>query len=383
MESVLKYLLRARKQYFGTKTPSRLNNGMNPEASRVSEPLLDLGVARDALPHPNQLPRHHPWPHPYQAIPFQPNGLSSTVDRLPLEAKLGQLIMPAIRGIHLNEASAEYKQLEHQTQQLGVGGFILFEGDIYESAVLIHRLQSQASIPLLIGSRLRARSRLPHSPCPPPALEHGRGSHPIGAMGLLAGTGHRPGSPKPGGQLDFCAGGGCQQQSGQPGHQHSILRRGPSNSRPSGCGICRGSPAGRGAGNGQAFSGSRRYRGGFPSVFAGDFRAAPTVGTDRVGSLSGGDRGRCHGDHDGSRSHPGLGERPRPPGLAFGRGTGTGLEERTGVSGLDRIGLHEDAGPDPRILERRSGCSGRSGPVSTCSWTPPMPRSSLAHCWRR
>ena len=226
--------------------------------------------------------------------------------------------------------------------------------------------------------RLRAWSRFPHSPHPPPALEHGRGGHPIGAMGLLAGTGHRPGSPKPGGQLDFCAGCGCQQQSGQPGHQHSILRRGPSNSGPSGCGICRGSPAGQGAGNGQAFSGPRRYRGGFPSVFAGDFRAAPTVRTDRVGSLSGGDRGRCHGDHDGPYRRPGLGERPPPPGHAFGRGTGTSLEERTGVSGFDRNGLHEDEGANPRILERRSGGSGHSG---RCRRAPGSTRCP-GHLWR-
>lgn len=78
--------------------------------------------------------------------------VSSTLNRLSLEARLGQLIMPAVRGIHLNDAGAEYRQLQQQIQQIGVGGFILFEGDIYESAVLIDRLQSQASVPLLIGS---------------------------------------------------------------------------------------------------------------------------------------------------------------------------------------------------------------------------------------
>ena len=75
--------------------------------------------------------------------------------------------MPAVRGIHLNEAGAEFRQLQHQVQQLGVGGFILFEGDIYETAVLIDRLQSQASVPLLIGSdfergaAFRIRNTLP------------------------------------------------------------------------------------------------------------------------------------------------------------------------------------------------------------------------------
>ncbi len=75
--------------------------------------------------------------------------------------------MPAIRGIHLNEAGDEWRRLQHQARELGVGGFILFEGDIYESAVLIDRLQSQAPVPLLIGSdfergaAFRIRNTLP------------------------------------------------------------------------------------------------------------------------------------------------------------------------------------------------------------------------------
>ena len=75
--------------------------------------------------------------------------------------------MPAIRGIHLNEAGDEWRRLRRQARELGVGGFILFEGDIYESAVLIDRLQSQAPVPLLIGSdfergaAFRIRNTLP------------------------------------------------------------------------------------------------------------------------------------------------------------------------------------------------------------------------------
>ena len=93
--------------------------------------------------------------------------VKSTLNRLGLESRLGQLIMPAIRGSHLNEAGDEWRQLRHQARELGMGGFILFEGDIYESAVLIDRLQSQAPVPLLIGSdfergaAFRIRNTLP------------------------------------------------------------------------------------------------------------------------------------------------------------------------------------------------------------------------------
>ena len=83
---------------------------------------------------------------------LQSNWVASTLKRLSLEAKLGQLIMPAIRGIHLNEASAEFREVRGQLEKTRVGGYILFEGDIYASAVLIDRLQSLAEIPLLIGS---------------------------------------------------------------------------------------------------------------------------------------------------------------------------------------------------------------------------------------
>ena len=76
----------------------------------------------------------------------------ATLSRLGLEARIGQLIMPAIRGRHLNESGEEWRKLQYQARELGMGGFILFEGDIYESAVLIDRLQSQALTPLLIGS---------------------------------------------------------------------------------------------------------------------------------------------------------------------------------------------------------------------------------------
>lgn len=104
---------------------------------------------------------------PVTSEPIDKQWIKSTLNRLGLEARLGQLIMPAIRGSHLNEAGDEWRQLRHQARELGMGGFILFEGDIYESVVLIDRLQSQAPVPLLIGSdfergaAFRIRNTLP------------------------------------------------------------------------------------------------------------------------------------------------------------------------------------------------------------------------------
>lgn len=82
----------------------------------------------------------------------QSHWVDSTLKQLSLEAKIGQLIMPAIWGKHVYQGETQFQDLQYQLKKIGVGGFILFEGGVYESAALIDRLQVQAQIPLLIGS---------------------------------------------------------------------------------------------------------------------------------------------------------------------------------------------------------------------------------------
>jgi beta-glucosidase-like glycosyl hydrolase len=60
--------------------------------------------------------------------------------------------MPAFQGVYHSSGSLEFKEIQRQIQENHVGGFILFAGDVYESAVLIDRMQSSAKIPLLIAS---------------------------------------------------------------------------------------------------------------------------------------------------------------------------------------------------------------------------------------
>src|SRR5215510_3411380 len=78
--------------------------------------------------------------------------IKKTLNALTLDEKIGQLIMPAFQGVYLNAESGEFKEIARQIQENHVGGFILFAGDVYESAVLIDRMQSSAKIPLLIAS---------------------------------------------------------------------------------------------------------------------------------------------------------------------------------------------------------------------------------------
>ena len=78
--------------------------------------------------------------------------VKKTFQKLSLEEKVGQMIMPAFRGVYLSSSSPELLELKRQIKQRHAGGFILFAGDVYESAVLISRLQEFAGIPLFIAS---------------------------------------------------------------------------------------------------------------------------------------------------------------------------------------------------------------------------------------
>jgi len=81
-----------------------------------------------------------------------PPWVKKTLGTLTLEEKVGQLIMPAFQGVYLSSDSLESKEIVRQIQKYHVGGFILFAGEVYESAVLIDRMQALAKIPLLIAS---------------------------------------------------------------------------------------------------------------------------------------------------------------------------------------------------------------------------------------
>jgi beta-N-acetylhexosaminidase len=76
--------------------------------------------------------------------------------RMSLDEKIGQLICVGINATFLNQDSAAFKDLRHQVEDNHVGGIILFRGPVYESVMLVNRMQSLARYPLLISSDLEA-----------------------------------------------------------------------------------------------------------------------------------------------------------------------------------------------------------------------------------
>jgi beta-glucosidase-like glycosyl hydrolase len=73
-----------------------------------------------------------------------------------LEQKVGQLISVGINATFLNQDSDAFRALKRQVQENHIGGIILFRGPVYESVVLMNRMQQLAKYPLLISADLEA-----------------------------------------------------------------------------------------------------------------------------------------------------------------------------------------------------------------------------------
>lgn len=74
--------------------------------------------------------------------------------RMSLEEKVGQLVSVGINAGFLNRESEAYKAIRRQVEANHVGGIILFGSPVYESVVLINRMQGHARLPLLISADL-------------------------------------------------------------------------------------------------------------------------------------------------------------------------------------------------------------------------------------
>ena len=76
--------------------------------------------------------------------------------RMSLDEKVGQLISVGVNATFLNQDSESYRLLKHYVEEDKIGGVILFRGPVYESVILVNRLQQMAKYPLLISADLEA-----------------------------------------------------------------------------------------------------------------------------------------------------------------------------------------------------------------------------------
>ena len=75
--------------------------------------------------------------------------------KMSLEEKIGLVISVGLNATFLNQDSDAYRTLKHYIQDNKVGSLILFRGPVYESVILVNRMQQLARYPLLGGPRSR------------------------------------------------------------------------------------------------------------------------------------------------------------------------------------------------------------------------------------
>ena len=71
--------------------------------------------------------------------------------KMSVEEKVGQLIHIGINAKFLNQESAAFKELQRQVVDDHIGGIIFFGAPIYETSIMINRVQAMAKVPLMMS----------------------------------------------------------------------------------------------------------------------------------------------------------------------------------------------------------------------------------------
>src|SRR5437660_7138184 len=113
--------------------------------SAIGQASLKRIDTRLLVSSPHTLPLASEYPrHPSkEALKWA----DSELKKMSLDEKIGQLISIGVNATFLNQESEAYKALRHQVEDNHVGGIVLFGSPVYESVVLINRMQAQARRP--------------------------------------------------------------------------------------------------------------------------------------------------------------------------------------------------------------------------------------------
>ncbi len=125
--------------------------------------LIASGGASSALsafnataPRDTRASSDQPKPFPREPSKDALKWADNELKRMSIDEKVGQLIYVGINATFLNQESPAFKTLKHQVEDNHIGGFILFRSQVYESVVLVNRMQQLAKYPLLISADLEA-----------------------------------------------------------------------------------------------------------------------------------------------------------------------------------------------------------------------------------
>lgn len=138
---------------------------MSPKSRRIPATLISISLAVAMLPwldgsraaaSAGSSPAAAAKPYSRKASKDALKWADKELKRMSIDEKIGQLISVGINATFLNQDSEAFKALRHQVVDNHVGGIILFRGPVYESVVLVNRMQELAKYPLLISADLEA-----------------------------------------------------------------------------------------------------------------------------------------------------------------------------------------------------------------------------------
>jgi beta-N-acetylhexosaminidase len=132
-------------------------------AFAIGAALLCPGISLinpPSVPAASATSKEHHQINPYSVVPSHKavEWANNELKRMSLDEKIGQLISVGVNATFLNQDSDAFRALRHQVVDNHIGGIILFKGPVYESVVLMNRMQQLAKYPLLIASDLEAGS---------------------------------------------------------------------------------------------------------------------------------------------------------------------------------------------------------------------------------
>ena len=83
---------------------------------------------------------------------LQDDWVEETLSKMTMEEKAGQIIFPAISSRFYNEDDTTFQKIIHLVNDVKVGGFIVYQNEVYAQAFLLNKLQQLAKYPLLISA---------------------------------------------------------------------------------------------------------------------------------------------------------------------------------------------------------------------------------------
>ena len=75
-----------------------------------------------------------------------------TLNKLSIEEKVAQMVWEQMQGGYIPEDAEKYRYWKKLVEEYGIGGFVLYGGEPYDTAYLLNKLQKASQIPLMISA---------------------------------------------------------------------------------------------------------------------------------------------------------------------------------------------------------------------------------------